>query len=59
VEGELVALDDSVCPEFNWFENWFPAASRIHDYIFELLCCEGRTARNFRWSNVAPWGSPS
>jgi DNA ligase D-like protein (predicted ligase) len=42
VDGELVALDDRGRPEFNLLQNFHGAASRIHYYIFDLLCCEGR-----------------
>jgi DNA ligase D-like protein (predicted ligase) len=42
VDGELVALDDRGRPEFNLLQNFRTAASRIHYYIFDLLCCEGR-----------------
>jgi DNA ligase D-like protein (predicted ligase) len=42
VDGELVALDDHGRPEFNLLQNFHGAASRIHYYIFDLLCCEGR-----------------
>jgi len=42
VDGELVALDDRGRPEFNLLQNFRGAASRIHFYIFDLLCCEGR-----------------
>ena len=42
VDGELVALDDGGRPEFNLLQNFRGAASRIHYYIFDLLCCEGR-----------------
>jgi DNA ligase D-like protein (predicted ligase) len=42
VDGELVALDDRGRPEFNLLQNFRGAASRIHYYIFDLLCCEGR-----------------
>jgi DNA ligase D-like protein (predicted ligase) len=42
VDGELVALDDRGRPEFNLLQNFRGAASRIHYYIFDLLCYEGR-----------------
>ena len=42
VDGELVALDDRGRPDFNLLQNFRGAASRIHYYIFDLLCCEGR-----------------
>ena len=41
-DGELVALDDHGRPEFNLLQNFRGAASRIHYYIFDPLCCEGR-----------------
>jgi len=42
VDGELVALDDHGRPEFNLLQNFRGAASRVHYYIFDILCCEGR-----------------
>jgi DNA ligase D-like protein (predicted ligase) len=42
VDGELVALDEHGRPEFNLLQNFRGAAPRIHYYIFDLLCCEGR-----------------
>jgi len=42
VDGEVVALDDRGRPDFNLLQNFRGAASRIHYYIFDLLCCEGR-----------------
>jgi ATP-dependent DNA ligase len=42
VDGELVALDDRGRPEFKLSQNFRGAASRIHYYIFDLLCCERR-----------------
>jgi DNA ligase D-like protein (predicted ligase) len=42
LDGELVAIDDSGRPDFNLLQNSRSAASRIHYYIFDLLCCEGR-----------------
>ncbi len=42
VDGELVALDDRGRPDFNLLQNFRGATSRIHYYIFDLLCCEGR-----------------
>jgi DNA ligase D-like protein (predicted ligase) len=37
VDGELVAIDDSGCPDFNLLQNFRAEASRIHYYIFDLL----------------------
>jgi ATP-dependent DNA ligase len=42
LDGELVAIDDSGRPDFNLLQNFRAAASRIHYYIFDLLCCDGR-----------------
>jgi ATP-dependent DNA ligase len=42
LDGELVAIDDSGRPNFNLLQNFRTAASRIHYYVFDLLCCEGR-----------------
>jgi ATP-dependent DNA ligase len=39
---ELVAIDDSGRPEFNLLQNFQAEASRIHYYIFDLLCCNNR-----------------
>src|SRR6266853_1643205 len=41
VDGELVALDDSGRPDFNLLQNYRAEASRIHYYIFDLLCWRG------------------
>jgi DNA ligase D-like protein (predicted ligase) len=38
-DGELVAIDDSGRPNFNLLQNFKAEASRIHYYIFDLLCC--------------------
>jgi len=42
VDGELVAIDDSGRPDFNLLQNFRSEASRIHYYVFDLLCCKGR-----------------
>jgi len=42
VDGELVAIDDSGRPDFHLLQNFRAAASRIHYYIFDLLCCKDR-----------------
>jgi DNA ligase D-like protein (predicted ligase) len=42
VDGEIVAMDDSGRPNFNLLQNSRGEASRIHYYIFDLLCCEDR-----------------
>jgi ATP-dependent DNA ligase len=42
VDGELVALDESGRPDFNLLQNFREEASRIHYYIFDLLCCKDR-----------------
>src|SRR5713226_3434411 len=42
VDGELVALDDSGRPDFNLLQNFRAEASRIHYYVFDLLCWKGR-----------------
>src|SRR2546430_4494382 len=41
VDGELVAIDDSGRPDFNLLQNFRSEASRIHYYVFDLLCCNG------------------
>src|ERR1700739_2886406 len=38
VDGELVAIDDSGRPDFNLLQNFRSEASRIHYYVFDLLC---------------------
>src|SRR5438309_5774786 len=40
--GELVAIDDSGRPDFNLLQNFRTEASRIHYYIFDLLCWKDR-----------------
>ena len=42
VDGELVAIDDNGRPDFHALQNFRSAASRVHFYIFDLLCCKGR-----------------
>jgi ATP-dependent DNA ligase len=42
VDGELVAIDDSGRPNFHLLQNFRREASRIHYYIFDLLCCKDR-----------------
>jgi bifunctional non-homologous end joining protein LigD len=42
VDGELVALDHKGRPNFNLLQNSRGEASRIHYYIFDLLCCKER-----------------
>jgi ATP-dependent DNA ligase len=42
VDGELVGLDDSGRPDFNLLQNFQAEASRIHYYIFDVLCCKNR-----------------
>jgi len=42
MDGELVGLDDSGRPNFNLLQNFQAEASRIHYYIFDLLCCKNR-----------------
>src|SRR5260370_14469648 len=42
VDGELVALDDSGRPDFNLLQNFRAEASRIHYYVFDLLCWRDR-----------------
>jgi DNA ligase D-like protein (predicted ligase) len=38
VDGEIVAIDDSGRPDFNLLQNFRAEASRIHYYVFDLLC---------------------
>ena len=42
VDGELIAIDDKGRPDFNLLQNFRAEASRIHYYIFDLLCWKGR-----------------
>jgi len=42
VDGELVAIDDSGRPNFHLLQNFRADASRIHYYIFDLLCYKDR-----------------
>jgi len=42
VDGEVVAIDDRGRPNFNLLQNFGAEASRIHYYIFDLLCWKGR-----------------
>jgi len=42
VDGEVVAIDDSGRPDFNLLQNSRAEASRIHYYVFDLLCWQGR-----------------
>jgi DNA ligase D-like protein (predicted ligase) len=42
VDGELIAIDDSGRPDFNLLQNFRSEASRIHYYVFDLLCCNSR-----------------
>ena len=41
-DGELVAIDDNGRPDFNMLHNSRSESSRIHYYVFDLLCCKGR-----------------
>jgi bifunctional non-homologous end joining protein LigD len=41
VDGELVAIDESGRPDFNLLQNFRAEASRIHYYVFDLLCWQG------------------
>jgi len=42
LDGELVAIDDNGRPDFNLLQNFRAEASRIHYYVFDLLCWRGR-----------------
>jgi len=42
LDGELVAIDDRGRPEFSLLQNFRTESSRIHYYIFDLLCWKGR-----------------
>ena len=45
LDGELVALDDTGHPNFHHLQNFRSEASRVHYYIFDLLCCNNRLTR--------------
>ena len=38
VDGELVAIDDSGRPDFNLLQHFRAEVSRIHYYVFDLVC---------------------
>src|SRR5712671_5169407 len=42
VDGELVAIDDSGRSDSNLLQNFRAEASRIHYYVFDLLCWRDR-----------------
>ncbi len=42
VDGEVVAIDDNGRPDFNLLQNSRAEASRIHYYVFDLLCWNDR-----------------
>jgi len=42
VDGEVVAIDEKGRPNFNLLQNFRTGASRIHYYVFDLLCLRNR-----------------
>jgi bifunctional non-homologous end joining protein LigD len=42
LDGEIVAIDDSGRPDFNLLQKFRAEASRIHYYVFDLLCWSDR-----------------
>jgi DNA ligase D-like protein (predicted ligase) len=42
VDGELVAIEENGRPNFNLLQNFRIGASRIHYYVFDLLCLRNR-----------------
>jgi DNA ligase D-like protein (predicted ligase) len=42
VDGEVVAIDEGGRPDFNLLQNFRAEASRIHYYVFDLLCWKYR-----------------
>ena len=42
LDGEVVAINDSGRSDFNQLQNFRAEADRIHYYVFDLLCWEGR-----------------
>jgi ATP-dependent DNA ligase len=42
VDGEVVVLDSSGCPDFHLLQSFRSQAARIHYFVFDLLCCKSR-----------------
>jgi ATP-dependent DNA ligase len=42
IDGEVVAIDGSGRPDLNLLQNFRAEASRIHYYVFDLLCWKDR-----------------
>src|SRR6266851_2239068 len=42
VDGEVVSIDDHGRPDFNLLQTFRAEASRIHYYVFDLLCWKNR-----------------
>lgn len=42
IDGEIVALDDSGLPKFNFLQNYRRESKRIRYFVFDLLCYGGR-----------------
>jgi ATP-dependent DNA ligase len=42
LDGEVVAIDDSGRPDFNLLQNFRAEGSRIHLYVFDMLCWKYR-----------------
>jgi DNA ligase D-like protein (predicted ligase) len=42
LDGEVVAINDAGRSDFNLLQNFRAEADRIHYYVFDLLCWEGR-----------------
>jgi DNA ligase D-like protein (predicted ligase) len=42
VDGEVAAIDENGRPDFNLLQNFRAGASRLHYYIFDLLCFNNR-----------------
>lgn len=47
LDGEVVAIDDSGRSNFNLLQNFRGEASRIHYYVFDLLCWKDRDLTRF------------
>jgi bifunctional non-homologous end joining protein LigD len=45
VDGEIVGLDDSGRPNFNYLQHSRSQAKRIHYFVFDLLICNNRDLR--------------
>jgi bifunctional non-homologous end joining protein LigD len=42
IDGEVVALDESGRPDFNFLQHYRTGAASIHYFVFDLLVYENR-----------------